>query len=344
MTCYRPLKGFPIGRTKNGKVDYKITGYDAQCVVKNFKGDRIDVLPFIPNVCSDGFVITDFVPIPCGRCIGCRMSRSRDWAIRCSLESRSHDVSYFLTLTYNPLLLPYSNFVDVSTGEICYKSTLVKKDLQKFIKRLRDHYDREKGKKFRYYACGEYGSKSVRPHYHMIAFGLEIDDLVPYKETALGDMLYTSEWLSNIWQKGYVIVGSVTFESCAYVARYVNKKKYGSEADFYDLYNIEPEFNIMSLKPAIGREWFDNNYDKIYKNDEIILPDGHVVTPPRYFDKCMDDIDEELMSDIKENRVDVAQHRQHFKEQLTDQRFSDMLKSEEKNKENSLKKLVRTLD
>lgn len=343
MTCYKPLKGFPIGRTKNGKVDYKITGYDAQCVIKKFDG-VVEVYGFIPRVCSDGMVISEFVPIPCGRCIGCRMSRSRDWAIRCSLESRAHDVSFFLTLTYDPLCLPYSQFVDYSTGELSFKSTLVKKDLQKFIKRLRDHYDREKGKKLRYYACGEYGSRSARPHYHMIAFGLELDDLVPYKQTPLGDQLYTSEWLSNIWQKGYVIVGNVTFESCAYVARYVNKKKYGSEADFYDLYNIEPEFNIMSLKPAIGREWFDNNYDKIYANDEIILPDGHVVTPPRYFDKCMDAIDEELMTGIKENRVDIAQQRQLFKVSLTDQKFTDMLRSEEINKENSIKGLVRCVE
>ncbi len=341
MACYHPLKGFPIGITKNGKTDYKICGYDAACVGVSYDGNTVEVLSFVPARYPYGRIVTDFVPIPCGRCIGCRLQRSRDWAVRCSLESKYHDVSYFCTFTYNELNLPYNCYIDDETGEIGYKSTLVKSDFQKFVKRLRDRYSRRYDNDLRYYACGEYGTKSARPHYHAIIFGLKLDDLQVYKQTSLGYTLYTSDWLSDIWGKGYVIIGDVTFDSCAYVARYVCKKQYGDNAVIYDKYNFESEFNVMSLKPAIGRQWFEDNFNKIYPNDEIQLNDGKVVSPPRYFDKLMDNIDEDLMAELKDNRADIAKHFNDFKLSQTDKDYQSMLQSEEINKLNSVKALVR---
>lgn len=343
MACYHPLKGFPIGITKNGKVDYKITGYDAECVIK--RSDRIDVLGFIP---SDGViqypdrVITDWIPVPCGQCIGCRLKRSKDWATRCMLETKYHSKSYFLTFTYDDFHVPVSGYVDKETGELCNINTLYKKDLQDFWKRLRRRSDYLEDN-FKYYACGEYGSITARPHYHAIVFGINIPDLVLWKNSRAGYPLYNSEWLTKIWKKGYVVVGDVTFESCAYVARYIMKKQLGQAAQFYDDYNLAPEFNCMSLKPAIGLEFFEENFQKMYENDEIILPEGRVVTPPRYFDKKFELIDEEEMQNVKDKRADIAERLQELKLSNTDKNFQDVLLAEEANAQNSLKKLVRIL-
>lgn len=344
MSCYHPLKGFPIGVTENGKTQYKVCGWDSACVIVPYNSNNpCEVLNFVPSFSVSGKVVRDFIPIPCGRCIGCRLSRSRDWAVRCSLESKYHSSSYFCTFTYDELNLPYNTYIDVDTGVIGYKSTLVKKHFQDFIKRLRRRYERDHDNKIRYYACGEYGTKTARPHYHAILFGLDIPDLKFYTTTPLGDTLYTSDWLSSIWKKGYVIIGECTFESCAYVARYVCKKQYGEAAEIYDKYNFEPEFNLMSLKPAIGKRWFDDHFDDVYPNDEIILPKGTCVKPPRYFDKCMDNIDEELMKELKDSRIEVADELREFKLQNTSASYSEMLQSSELNKLNSVKGLYRSL-
>lgn len=350
MTCYHPLKGFPIGFTKNGKINYKITGYDASGVL--IEGDKVDVLPaffdgqlyYRRTGGLSGRIVRDFVPIPCGQCVGCRLKRSKDWATRCMLEYKSHDSSYFLTLTYDDVNLPYNSFVHPETGEVGYKSTLVRRDIQLFIKRLRDNYSRKYNNLLKYYACGEYGTKTARPHYHLIVFGLKLDDLQFFKRSSSGYNLYNSPWLDRIWKKGYCVVGDVTFESCAYVSRYIMKKQTGDSSSVYDDYNFEPEFNLMSTKPAIGLEFFEDNFQDIYKNDEIILPEGRVVTPPRYFDKKMDLIDEELMDGIKDRRKDVAEQIKAWKESRTTQSYQELLRSEEIAKKGSIKRLVRPLE
>lgn len=341
MACYHPLKGFPIGVTKNGKVDYKITGYDAACVVK--EGDKVDVYGYVVDssvVGVSGRVICDYIDIPCGQCIGCRLQRSADWACRCMLESKYHSFNYFFTLTYDDLFVPRSSYIDKDTGELCSINTLYKKDLQNFWKRLRKRVDY----KFKYYACGEYGTKTARPHYHAIVFGLEIPDLKLWKQSNSGFNLYTSEWINSIWKKGYVVIGDVTFESCAYVARYIMKKQTGEASSVYDDYNLEPEFNCMSLKPAIGLEYFSDHYNDIYRNDEIILPEGRVVSPPRYFDKKYDLIDEEDMQNIKDKRSDLAAKIKAWKESRTTQSYQELLRSEEIAKKGSIKRLVRPLE
>ena len=343
MACYHPLKGFPIGFTKNGKIDYKITGYDAECVVKD--GDRVDVYGYVVDqrfLRGTARVITDFIDIPCGQCVGCRLQRSKDWATRCVLESANHTNSYFLTFTYDDLHVPVSTYIDKLTGEICNNFTLFKKDLQNFWKRLRkrDEYLEDN---FKYYACGEYGSITARPHYHAIAFGLRIPDLTFWKQSRSGFPLYNSEWLTKIWKKGYVVIGDVTFESCAYVSRYIMKKQIGEASQFYEDNGLQPEFNCMSLKPAIGLEFFEDNFQDIYKNDEIILPEGKVTRPPRYFDKKYELIDEEDMQNIKDVRLDLAGKLREFKLASTDKDYQEMLEAEEINAQNSIKKLVRPL-
>lgn len=156
--------------------------------------------------CKEGFRELS-VELPCGNCIGCRLEKSRQWAMRIMHEAQLHEHNSFLTLTYSDQYLPKNN-------------SLKKDDVQKFLKRLRRRLD----KPIRYYQCGEYGEKFHRPHYHMCLFGHDFYDDREHFKTSTGDKLYVSELLSEVWGMGHCLIGDLTFESAAYVARYVTKK------------------------------------------------------------------------------------------------------------------------
>lgn len=192
--------------------------------------------------------------IPCGKCEGCRADKANDWATRAYLESQNWPYNAFLTLTYNNESLPP-------------KKSLQKADLQKFWKKLRKQIYPSK---IKYLASGEYGTLG-RPHYHAAVFNYWPDDCVPYKANAMGDMLYTSENLTKLWGKGYVIIGKLTYASAAYIARYVFKKSYGTYKKFK---NKENEFITASKRPALALNWFiePEKWNYIQRNQGILIP------------------------------------------------------------------------
>ena len=338
------MKGFIIGKTENNKKDLKIVPYDTECIFQPLGSETWERHGHVlDKKVVHGRVVTDFIPIPCGQCIGCRIDYSKQWATRCMLESQYHDENYFLTLTYDEEHVPRSEYVDLETGEIKECLTLVKSDLQAFNKRLRRALEYRGDDGFRFYACGEYGSASARPHYHMIAFGLHLDDLQLYKKSPTGN-LYNSPFLDKIWKMGHVVIGDVTFESCAYVSRYIMKKQKGKNADVYSYYNIAPEFVNMSRNPGIARTYFEQNFEDIYPRDSIVLPGGRVCNPPRWFDQLFAELDEELMNDVKLKRQEIAEAIQEYKLGLSSADYQMQLRHAENNKNAQLKKLVRPLD
>ncbi len=272
MSCYHPLKGFQIGLTPSGKPDYKIVSYDTDHVEIKFNGSA-DACPSATRSAYARRIVTDFIEIPCGRCIGCRLDYSRQWADRCILEMKEHDSSYFVTITYDDEHLPLRSWVDTETGECGNVSTLLKRDFQLFMKRLRKAYSLKYSNPLRYFAAGEYGNTTLRPHYHAIIFGLILDDLQFYK-TYNGFNYYNSAFLDSCWQnRGFIVVAKACWETCAYTARYIMKKQKGNSASVYEYYNLEPEFSLMSRKPGIGRSYFDKNADNIYYVELICLKD-----------------------------------------------------------------------
>lgn len=316
MPCFHPLKAFQIGFHESGKPKYKICSYDVQSVYQ--AGDSWFASP---DKLSGIGRVNEYIEIPCGKCVGCRLSYSRDWANRCMLELGYHKQSLFLTLTYNDTYLPRTYYGDPETGEAQEAYTLRKRDLQLFIKRLRKAYDQP----LRYFACGEYGSESLRPHYHLIVYGLDLTDLKYYKRNHAGDILYTSEWLSRIWsdthdqeyfkekgkypEYGYAVVGAVTWDSCAYVARYIMKKQKGDAAVVYDQFNIEPEFVLMSRKPGIGKQYYLDRAEEILHNQDIYIATekgGKSFRPPRYYDRLFDVDYPEEMEKIRLFRRKIA--------------------------------------
>lgn len=242
--------------------------------------------PLSAYQCADGSIVfyeskrhdtVKSLSLPCGQCVGCRLERSRQWAIRCMHEAQMHTQNCFITLTYDDAHLPGDR-------------SLHYRDFQLFIKRLRKRYP---GRRIRYYMAGEYGENFGRPHWHACIFGLDFDDKKLWKRTSANSLLYRSENLELLWPFGYSSIGDVTFESAAYVARYIMKKVTGKNAaehyqeidpDTGEIINRTPEFTKMSLKPGIGYEWYKQYTSDVYPHDYVVVR-GKKVKPPKYYDK-----------------------------------------------------------
>lgn len=349
MACYHPLLGLPKGVDfKSGKMQYFIKPWP--------KG--------VNSTAELGF--DGAVQIPCGRCIGCRLEYSRQWANRCLLELQYHDSAYFVTLTYNDDAVPRSLYSDESNGEAHEAMTLRKKDFQLFMKRLRRRFPDDK---IRFFAAGEYGGNTFRPHYHAILFGLHLDDLKLYKPSKDGFNYYTSEKLQKVWDtscvsgricynedtenrkecctplssRGFVVVADVSWDTCAYVARYVTKKLIGFDGEFYERHNIEKPFSLMSRKPGIGRQYYEDHedlYDFTYIN--VATEDGgKKFRPPKYFDRLKSLDDPEVFEQMKVERRSFAEASQAAKAAQTQLSFLDALKVSESIKSDKTKSLRR---
>lgn len=294
MVCNYPLTRI---ETYDGKVSFTGSYIKDNEFTKEFH-EKLENSKYIKSVKM----------IPCGQCISCRLNKSRDWANRIMCEAEQYENNYFFTLTYADEYLPVKRVYNNETGEIITGFTLKKEDLNKFNHDLRQYWQRKYNHiGIRYYECGEYGSLNERPHYHCIIFNLpHLDDLVKYRVTEINDILYTSETLSKIWGKGYVVIGEVTWDSASYVARYVLKKHFGKEADeYYKSMAKIPEFTTMSRMPGIGYNYYEENKKTIYKTDEIFIrgKDGVIGTKPsKYFDRLYEQEDPENYKKIKLQR------------------------------------------
>lgn len=229
--------------------------------------------------------------LPCGQCVGCKLKRSRDWAIRCVHEAQLHETNSFITLTYDDDHLPH----DLS---------LHYRHFQLFMKRLRKDFA---GRSVRFYMCGEYGEDFQRPHFHAILFNCFFTDRKVCGKLGSGANLYVSERLQSLWPYGYSSVGDVSFDSAAYVARYCMKKITGPNAlSHYERVNwatgeitqATPEFSRMSLKPGIAASWFAKYRSDVFENDYVIMQ-GKKLPPPRYYDKLLKEA-EDFSSDYLE--------------------------------------------
>lgn len=291
------------------------------------------------------------IKIPCGQCVECRLKNSRDWANRCMLETQNHTDNYFITLTYAPEYLPIGEKINIETGEILPEKsgTLKPKDLQDFLKRLRRHWEyKYKITGIKFYACGEYGEQYARPHYHAIIFGLPIYDLKADHKSKKGNMNYTSDEIEKIWGKGRIAIGTVTWDSCAYTARYILKKINGKNSkEYYKIIGKEKEFVRMSRNPGIGKEYFLKNKEKIYETDEMFVSTNKGVKrikPARYFDKLFDIDEPEKMKKIKENRQTMAEIQEKAKWKDTDMDKNEAVQRSYETKDLKYKALKRSYD
>ena len=270
------------------------------------------------------------VELPCGQCIGCRLERSRQWAVRCVHESQMWDRNCFITLTYDEAHLPEDRSVDV-------------RHFQLFMKKLRKRY----GAGIRFFHCGEYGTQNQRPHYHAIIFNHDFEDKKLWK-IVNDNPLYVSPSLEGLWEQGFCSVGAVTFASAAYVARYIMTKWTGPEAQSKyqwidpttgEVHQRRPEYITMSrgrkAPGGIGAAWLAKYAGDLRRGDRVVL-NGAEMKPPRYYDEQMQLLDEAHMKTARRTRVREA--RKHAADQT-----KERLAVREKVQEARLSRLPRTL-
>lgn len=261
MRCARPHYTLDLGLKENGKRNLKFIG---------FNPDLSSLKQLSARYGKD-----TVIPLPCGNCLPCRINKSKEWAVRCVLESLGYDDNLFITLTYDDAHIPSD-------------SLLHRDDVQKFIKRLRNKYP------VRYFGCGEYGTKNKRPHYHLILFGLKLPDLKP-----IGNGLYESKIITDLWPYGFNYIGFVSYSSCNYVAGYATKKVFN---------NVSDEFLMASTDPGIGYYWIKEYLPKVLEYDSVFGPFGSskLAKLPRYFEKIAEKLDGEKYVEVKAKRLDKS--------------------------------------
>lgn len=241
----------------------------------------------------DGFVDMP-IDVPCGKCIGCRLDHSRMWALRCVHEAMQYDDNCFVTLTYNDDNLPLDGSVNIE-------------HFQDFIKKLR----RKFGSGIRYFHCGEYGDKLSRPHYHVILFNFDFPDKVPDRRSVSGELLYYSDLCQQFWgYKGYCLIGSMTFRSAAYVARYTLKKFTNPDPSVVEKHyqGRRPEYVSMSRRPGIGDSYYKKYKHEMYNADFIVF-DNKKHKIPRFYDNKLELEDPDRLADLKISRKIRAEER-----------------------------------
>lgn len=228
--------------------------------------------------------------LPCGQCWSCRLAKTRDWAIRCVHEAQMTDgPSSFITLTYDAEHLPGDNSINV-------------RDWQLFAKRLRKALGA-----FRFLHCGEYGEERGRAHYHALLFGIDFhEDRLPLPQSGQHTR-WSSQKLEEIWGKGRVEIGSVTFDSAAYCARYALKKVGGLaeeahyqrvDADTGEIFQIKKEYATMSRRPGLGTSWFEKYWEDVYPDDFVVMK-GQKMRPPKFYDGLLEKKNPELLEKLK---------------------------------------------
>lgn len=288
MACFTPLQGYESKfLTKLGKRKF------VTCISRALQ-------PFVEMV------------VPCCRCAGCRLEYARQWAIRCMHEIQINPTNNcFITLTYKTSSLPQHESLDYDHW-VKFMKNLRKKFVPKcpFPKGHPDRKQWLRDNGIRFFMGPEYGDKSGRPHFHAILFNFDFKDKFFHKMS--GEFaLYRSPTLEKLWPHGYSSVGTATFESAGYCARYMLKKVKGDDIDnryfFIDPFTGEcfpkaAEKARMSRRPGIAADWFAKFHKDVTSGDFVVMPDGRKVRPPKYYDNLLQSFDEATYEKIKASR------------------------------------------
>lgn len=218
--------------------------------------------------------------VPCGKCPVCRQKRANAWVFRLLQQAKAHKVALFITLTYSN-----ENVRMTPKGYM----NLHKRDLQLFFKRLRKNTG---CKTIKYYACGEYGTDSYRPHYHAIIFDATSDDI------------------QKAWQLGQIYVGTVTGASIGYTTKYICKE---SRIPLHANDDRRKEFALMSL--GMGKPYLTPQMIKWHNEQNasyVVVDGGHKQPLPRYYRDFIFNDDKKL----------IINHKNQLKHQ---QRYDDMV-------------------
>ena len=295
----------------------------------------------------------DYQIIPCRNCIGCRLEYSREWANRGYLESLKSEHNYFVTLTYSDDNLKFYDELTTSDGityadyDNSWNGTLVPEELTNFIKRFRKELTKKGIAEWKYMACGEYGGKTQRPHYHMILFNCPLPIESFYNPKIINKEVYfQNKIIEKEWTLGISNITEASWETIAYVARYITKKVNGKTSeDHYCSQGQEKEF--FRVSKGLGRDYYERNKHKIYDTDEIIIKNrkgGHSIKPPKYFDDLYKKENPTAFDVIKKKRQKLQKDSEAVKDTTFSTGRLENLLIREKSHEEKNTRLIRSLD
>lgn len=284
MPCYKPVKAWYGNKLVSGKREVVFSSGQAQSCLS--------------------------LALPCGTCVGCRLERARQWAMRCMDEASLYQDNAFITLTFNQEALKKRGHVGLD-----------KADFQLFMKRLRKFTgrDNKESEPIRYFHCGEYGSKFFRPHYHALLFNVGFPDRIYKKHSSAGYPVYRSPSLEANWNFGFSSTTDVTFGSAAYVARYHVKKVGNIVADDHFVNPrtgemLPPEYTTMSRGSfvrktgGIGKGWYQKYKSDVYPRDSRVIK-GVDTKPCKFYDSLYEVDSPEQFASIKIERMVNASAR-----------------------------------
>lgn len=314
-----------------------------------YDGDKL--LPdYIATGCTNSIKLKDVdFRIPCGKCLPCQKKRRHDWSFRLEQEYLGSSSALFITLTYNDMSIPKTKpfeYVDKETGEIknITTTTLYKKHVQDYIKRLRnDHVKyiskslnipkkevKNLSKPIRYYLVGEYGSKTRRPHYHILLFNYDINNLKPIQ----------NQWkcTKTGYPLGHVDIGTVTNASIQYVTKYMFK-------DFSKNDKRVKPFALMSKKPIIGNYYLEQNKGWHLYYEDLTCRDmqgNNRRLPKTFLRRIFEDKEKRLelslnsFKEFKENKI--KEHQRLLEAQYANNtlNYEKSLKSDLKRKQSTI--------
>ncbi len=328
MSCVNPHIAYQAIGVVNPSTGKKIIRYSSKGMYEVKYSFPVDYPVYR---CKDDVFGYDYkkITVPCQNCIGCRLDKAKSWALRNYHEASMSSKACFITLTFGDAdtidnVFRLGEFKHLSRSQKFAAArkrcnTLVRGDFSKFIKRLRGrlqegfyYVDSEtKERKFfqmseglRYYACGEYGELNERPHYHALIYNFDFPDK-RYLSSDNGNVYWTSDILSKAWGYGFVYVSDFTINTANYVSRYVTKKINGRMKDSW-YQGKEPEYQVCSNRPGIGRTWFEKFASDVYPSDKVLYPTrkGKKVEmkPPKYYDNLYDKFCPDDFAEVKKVR------------------------------------------
>lgn len=256
--CYTTLTGdHYISFAQANYFKYRFPDY--QFSPRRFKVTLDNIDRFTVFNEKTGEVFPMFIQVPCGKCVLCRDKKAREWSFRATCENVfSESIPLFLTLTYNNENLP--------------KHGVFKEEVQLFLKRLRISLDRLHYKhNLRYFACAEYGSKSKRPHYHMLIWNFP-------REGSFRNIWNVTHFIEKCWSKitgydgkkpvyspiGYVYTLPCDKGAIGYVMKYMRKQPYVPKG-------MNPIFFLSSRKDGgLGAKYAKQYIDFYRKNPQCL--------------------------------------------------------------------------
>lgn len=162
------------------------------------------------------------LPVPCGQCAECKKAKLSAWLFRFEQQLKESTNPLFVTLTYKDECVPYGEGSQccLETGRITGYKSLYARHLQLFMKKLRFHHGKKSARKLVFMGVGEYGSRTMRPHYHIILLNLDTTG----QKTLPNGKIY-NPLLAQTWEEGFNYTLPLEEGGIQYVMKYLHKEK-----------------------------------------------------------------------------------------------------------------------